>query len=125
MAPGRLETAKVDDNPVQDMAKPQAQEPKQKSRPRRRQRPQPNLPADGEDLELRRAARELGRRGGLVSGRRRRVRRHGSPIPKPSMPSASVQAEEIRRPPALVQAAQVARSEAIRPTGDKRCLAGV
>ena len=86
---------------------------------------QPLVPGGLSISRCYRAARKLGRRGGLVSGRRRRVRRHGSPIPKPSMPSASVQAEEIRRPPALVQAAQVARSEAIRPTGDKRCLAGV
>ena len=60
---------------------------------------QPLVPGGLSISRCYRAARKLGRRGGLVSGRRRRVRRHGSPIPKPSMPSVSVQAEEIRRPP--------------------------
>ena len=80
---------------------------------------QPLVPGGLSISRCYRAARKLGRRGGLVSGQRRRVRRHGSPIPKPSMPSVSVQAEEIRRPPPWFRPPRLPSQRPQDPQGTK------
>ena len=47
------------------------------------------------------------------------VKRHGSPIPKPSMPSVSVQAEEIRRPPPWFRPPRLPSQRPQDPQGTK------